>query len=438
MINIIKENLLRIVLTVMVAISFYLSYLIWMSPVTRDTLLRAESEFEVIEEVSQEINAEEVFLPIKVRYKETGKNQETQNESLLKQMQTILSNKKYGETKWKTYFNEVDYFKAIEFENGLELTYGMIFPLAEYIDLFNLNLTLSEEEQVQIYFTKIQLDIKRNVIRFINDEDWTVLSVTPEKKVAQMLQVLDEVDYQWRAISQSNEILPNHYLTTKELTFKKYSYISSTRRYTTFRDAFFTNPKDVRSNVTVADTYLYDGVESLTMKQNQDIISFQSVLNDTNGLNIFEMSFPYVQRIGTSYGSIRVLNQDQNQIDYRMFVEGFPIFGSDFEGQLAFEFSDHGQNSQKKVSIQGNLKSLQIPIPSKEEVILPATQTLVENLHRQGADLQLIRTFLIGYEWKNLENTGVVDLIPNWFVKYGDRWLSYEALLSQLKQGRGE
>ncbi|MFC7054780.1 two-component system regulatory protein YycI [Enterococcus alcedinis] len=252
-----------------------------------------------------------------------------------------------------------------------------------------------------------------------------------------MLQVLEEVDYQWMAISQSNEILPNHYLTTKELTFKKYSYISSTRRYTTFRDAFFTNPKDVRSNVTVADTYLYDGVESLTMKQNQDIISFQSVLNDTNGLNIFEMSFPYVQRIGTSYGSIRVLNQDQNQIDYRMFVEGFPIFGSDFEGQLAFEFSDHGQNSQKKVSIQGNLKSLQIPIPSKEEVILPATQTLVENLHRQGADLQLIRTFLIGYEWKNLENTGVVDLIPNWFVKYGDRWLSYEALLSQLKQGRG-
>ncbi|MFC7054781.1 hypothetical protein ACFQOY_02245 [Enterococcus alcedinis] len=182
MINKIKENLLRIVLTVMVAISFYLSYLIWMSPVTRDTLLRAESEFEVIEEVSQEINAEEVFLPIKVRYKETDENQETQNESLLKQMQTILSNKKYGETKWKTYFNEVDYFKAIEFENGLELTYGMIFPLAEYIDLFNLNLTLSEEEQVQIYFTKIQLDIKRNVIRFINDEDWTVLSVTPEKK----------------------------------------------------------------------------------------------------------------------------------------------------------------------------------------------------------------------------------------------------------------
>lgn len=433
----IKENLLHVLLILMVATSFYLSYLIWMSPVGRDTFLKNESAFEATEEKVEEINKKDVFLPIKVRYSKDNQNQETQNESLLLQIQQVLSNKTYHKTKWKSYFNENDYSKAIDIKHGLELTYGMIFPVIDYIDLFNLNVEISEEEQVQVYFTKIQLDIKRNEVRFINEEDWTVFTITPEKKLTNMLEMIEEVDYQWRAVSESVDFLPNQFLTTKELTLKKYSYISSTRRYTLFRDAFFTNPKDVRSNGTNADTYLYDGAETLTMKQNQDIVLFENVLEDTQGLNIFEMSFPYVQRMGSNYGSVRILNQARNQIDYRMFVEGFPIFSEEFEGQLLFDFSDSDQTSQKNVNIQGNLKTLQIPIPSQEEVVLPATETLAQNLYQNGADLKQIRTFMIGYEWKNIENTGVVDLIPNWFIKYGNTWLSYEELLNQLTEGRG-
>ena len=165
----------------MVASSFYLSYLIWMSPVGRDTFLKNESAFEATEEKVEEINKKDVFLPIKVRYSEDNQNQETQNESLLLQIQQVISNKTYHKTKWKSYFNENDYSKAIDIKHGLELTYGMIFPVIDYIDLFNLNVEISEEEQVQVYFTKIQLDIKKNEVRFINEEDWTVFTITPEK-----------------------------------------------------------------------------------------------------------------------------------------------------------------------------------------------------------------------------------------------------------------
>ena len=433
----IKENILHVLLILMVATSFYLSYLIWMSPVGRDTFLKNESAFETIEEKVEEINKENIFLPIKVRYSENNKNQETQNESLLLQIQQALSNKTYHRTKWKSYFNENDYSKAIDIEHGFELTYGMLFPITEYLDLFNLNIDISEEEQVQVYFTKIQLDVQKNEVRFINEEDWTVYSVRPEKKLTKVLEIIKKVDYQWRPVSESVDFLSNQFLTQNELTLKKYSYISSTRRYTLFRDAFFTNPKDVRSNGTSADTYLYDGTETLIMKQNQEIVLFENVLENIGDLSIFEMSFPYVQRMGSNYGSVRVLNQARNQIDYRMFVEGFPIFAEDFEGQLAFSFSDSGQGNQKNINIQGNLKTLQIPIPSQEEVVLPATEKLVQTLYQNGADLKQIRTFMIGYEWKNIENTGVVDLIPNWFIKYGDTWLSYEGLLNQLTEGGG-
>ena len=45
----------------MVATSFYLSYLIWMSPVGRDTFLKNESAFETIEEKVEEINKENIL-----------------------------------------------------------------------------------------------------------------------------------------------------------------------------------------------------------------------------------------------------------------------------------------------------------------------------------------------------------------------------------------
>lgn len=422
----------------MVGVSFYLSYLIWMSPVSRDSMLQKESDFETIEEKVQTVDKEEVFLPLKVRYEDAGKNLETQNENLLKQLQATMRHKQFTATTWRSYQSEAEYVDAINVDNGLELTYGMIFPLDEYVRLFQLDLELSEEEQVHVYFTKIQIDIEGNKIRFINDEDWTVFAATPDIPLGRARELIETLDYQWREVSDSIEMLPNRFFTQEALTLKKYSYISSTRRYTLFRDAFFTNPKDVRNNVTAADTYFYDGVESLTMKQNKDNVVFQSLLNKTAGKNILDMSFPYVQKMGTSYGSIRILNQARNTIDYRMFVEGFPIFSQDYEGQLLFDFSDNAQSSQKNVHIQGNLKTLQIPVPSKENVVLPATQDLVEELYRKGADLKQIRTFLIGYEWRNLENTGVVDLIPNWFVKYGDNWFSYEALAKQLAEKKEE
>src|SRR5699024_1640523 len=140
--------------------------------------------------------------------------------------------------------------------------------------------------------------------RFINEEDWTVYTVRPEKKLTKVLEIIKKVDYQWRPVSESVDFLSNQFLTQNELTLKKYSYISSTRRYTLFRDAFFTNPKDVRSNGTSADTYLYDGTETLIMKQNQEIVLFENVLENLGDLSIFEMSFPYVQRMGSNYGSV--------------------------------------------------------------------------------------------------------------------------------------
>ena len=219
---------------------------------------------------------------------------------------------------------------------------------------------------------------------------------------------------------------------------KKYSYISSTQPYTMFRDAFFSNPKSVRSNSSVFDTYLYEGGNSLTIKQDQEIIQFQGQANTTRPFDIFLTSFDSIKKIGASYGSTRVIDQLDNAIDYRTFVEGFPIFGENHEAQIAFDFKESSESSAVRVTIQANLNSLQIPIPSEESVVLPSSQEVIETLYYKGLDTTLVESLLIGYQWKDLEDTGVVDLIPNWYIKYDNQWYRYEALFQLLAEEEEE
>ena len=65
-------------------------------------------------------------------------------------------------------------------------------------------------------------------------------------------------------------------------------------------------------------------------------------------------------------------------------------------------------------------------------------QEVIETLYYKGLDTTLVESLLIGYQWKNLEDTGVVDLIPNWYIKYDNQWYRYEALFQLLAEEEEE
>ncbi|MHC5268221.1 YycH family regulatory protein [Enterococcus sp. LJL98] len=435
--NRIGDKLLHFILLVMIGLSFYLTYLIWVSPVGRDIPTENNPTKELAEKKPQK-KQEEMFLPLKLRYQTKEANKETQSENLLKSIQLLLKETSYSDGKKVEEKNRLDYQRQTTLTNGFELAYALAFPLKSYLELFEMDLALPEEELLQFKFTKIQIDFDQSQIRFLNDKKFHFVEATLEDDWLALLEVFKNSDSQWRVLENTYTYLDTHYLTTEPLKLKQYSYISSTRPYTLFRDAFFANPKSVRSNSSAFDTYLYESGESLTIKQNQEVINFQGNAQIVAPFDIFSTSFRYMQRIGTSYGSTRMLDQTRNEIDYRIFVEGFPVFGSNSAGRLLFDFKENNSSNEVNVSIQGNLTSLQIPIPSAEEVTLPASQEVVETLYYNGFDVNLVQMLLIGYEWKNLEDTGVVDLIPQWYIKYGDKWFSYDFLLSTLMEEERE
>lgn len=436
--NRIGDKILHLILIVMIGLSFYLTYLIWVSPVSHEPLVGDGSVESLPEDKPLKV-PEDVFLPLKLRHQGEEINQETQNEGLLKKTQALIDSSNYSDGKLITHENILDFQRRVAMKSGIELSYALSVPLKEYLQLFRLDLSVPDGQIESFKFSKIQVDFENEKIRFLNDKSLSVIEAQLESNRNNLIELVKQSDVQWVNLEKNQTFLENHYLTKDALKLKKYSYISSTRPYTLFRDAFFSNPKSVRSNSSVFDTYLYEGSESLTIKQHQEIIHFQGSTMTEMPFDIFSTSFNYVKKIGSSYGSTRMIDQRQNEIDYRIFVEGFPIFGEKSEGLISFDFKESNEINEMNVSIQGNLNSLQIPIPSEEVVVLPASQEVIEALYYKGLDTNLVQIILIGYEWKNLEDTGVVDLIPNWYIKYEEKWFSYEELLQSLtEEEKGE
>ncbi len=113
-------------------------------------------------------------------------------------------------------------------------------------------------------------------------------------------------------------------------------------------------------------------------------------------------------------------------------MEGFPVFGTDSRGQIGVEVGGE-TNGSVQVNIQTSLNTIQVPIPSDEEVELASTNEIIQQLEAKGADSNKIGSVIVGYTWQNVKETNrVVDLLPEWYVKYKDNWYSANDLLEKL------
>lgn len=65
---------------------------------------------------------------------------------------------------------------------------------------------------------------------------------------------------------------------------------------------------------------------------------------------------------------------------------------------------------------------------------MPSSYEIVQNLYLHGAEYEKLNMIVIGYGWKNIQDTGVIDLEPNWYIQYENTWYSYEQLLAYLEE----
>ncbi|WP_321384193.1 two-component system activity regulator YycH [uncultured Enterococcus sp.] len=423
------EKLIRPGLIAMILLSLYFSWSIWVSPSNKETTNQGETK---VTTTIKERTSQETFAPIRlIRMEETGMSL-TASESLISSVQKLISESEFGSLSVVVNGDAEAFDRYYTERSGFELMYEGRFLLSEYLKTYNIELGSTDVPVDQAYFNRLQVDYSEKKLFFFDFADKIVYETSVSLERSAVEPLLKKEGLTYFDVAERSELSNKSYYMVTGLKLKKYSYILASQPITLFRNAFFSDTENIQTNEDSADISYTKGSEKLTVNE-LGTVHFSGILkNNSEEQNIYSDSFSYVKKMGANIGNLRYFDSSDGTVNYRTFVEGFPVFSESNRGQV--KVSVTGRNSeQPKIVIDASVDTIQVPIPSEEEVVLKDSTDLLATLAAYGADDTEIKSIIIGYTWQRLEETKqVVDLTPEWYIYYRDQWYPERELLEKL------
>jgi hypothetical protein len=430
----ISEKVIRVGLILMIALSFYFSYMIWLNP-TGNSSGSEDTDTTVNPSVQTYKQKSDLFLPLYLSWQEDGEIKETNSETVIRAIQDEINQSSISDLTVKTYDDETDFAKATTLTQGISLSYYTSFYLEDYEETYDLDLSFNDKgEEDHLPFRRIQFDLNAHTIQFIDLEKNQVIEGSIDWDEAQVKSLLADNPREWTEMQQDDTENSNQFYTKDTIKLKKYSYYSSTQSQSLFREAFFNSPKDVKINDDSVDTYYYEGGQNMTVLQDQQLVKFETTISESEDVDLAMLSADYIKRLGNNFGTIRYFDQQDKHLEYRVFVEGYPVFSSGSQGVINVTFSDSGQTGSREMAISASLNAIQVPIPSETEVELPSSLTIKQNLLAAGAEPDQLGQIIVGYQWGEIKDAPLVNLTPEWYVNYDAQWISYDNLMEKLTE----
>ena len=430
----ISEKIIRVGLIVMIALSFYFSYMIWLNP-TGFNNASTETDTGVNPSVQTYKQKSDLFLPLYLTWNDEEDIKETNSEAVIREIQEVINEATISDLTLRTYGEEQAFSKAQEVNQGISLNYYTTFYLKDYEKTFDKELSLEDDSETEDFpFSRIQFDLEENTIQFVDFTHQRVVRGKIDWDKSQVKHLLADNPREWTAMRTDQERSSNQYYTQDSIKLKKYSYYSSTQSQSLFREAFFSNPKNVKINDESVDTYYYEGGQNMTVLQDQQQVKFETTTDGSDETDLAMLSADYIIRLGNNFGTIRYFDQQDKHLDYRVFVEGYPVFSTGGQGVISVAFSESGQTGSREMTISASLNAIQVPIPSETEIELPSSLSVKNDLIAAGADPESLQQIIVGYQWGEIKDAPLVDLTPAWYVNYDSSWISYDALMTKLAE----
>lgn len=427
-----SEKILRGLLICLILLSLFFTYSIWVSPAGRTPTVNSNTQ--VVNNEQNYTKATDAFLPLRGIWDVEGQHFQTNSENLLATLQARLTESTYGqlEVVANTEEESIGYYQLT---NGVELNYEGPFSLAEYVKVFDIPLNLSGvEDEESILFGKIQLDFNNEKIRFLNYQKHLVYEASINTDFEPIEAIYKENQDRFLPMTTENQMVPRLMQTQENVRLKKYSYILTTQSYSLFRNAFFQDPEQAKGEEEENKSRTFvSGHEELTMNEDNKLVSFSGDLpSELQDQSLYTQTFSYVSRLGTAVGNLRYFDRQDNQVNYRIFVEGYPIFSQldspSPKGKMTIAIDPKNPSSQ--VKIETSMETVQVPIPAEETVELPSSTTIENSLSSAGRDINLVQSYIIGYTWRDVTDVSrVVALDPEWYIKYDGHWYTFNYLM---------
>lgn len=427
----ITEKFLRIGLIFLVLLSLYFSMNIWVSSAKKEQPLQKDTQVTTV--VNERANTD-VFLPLRLIRKVNGQAEMNNSENLIANVQNEVKKSSFGPITQTVIEDAAGFNQFLSMDKGIELVYEGPFSIQEYLSVYKLDMDSSAlVDSKQAIFTCIQIDLSQQKIRFLDFSGKNVYEASISINEEELLAVMDKTSTPYTKIADQKIIDEQHYYLSENLPLKKYSYILAPQPVTKFRNAFFSNTENIQTNEDSDDFSYSSGNERLVIDEKLGSVHFNGVLNNPNSEgNLYAESFSYIKKLGTNMGNLKYFDRDNAQINYRTFVEGYPVFSENNKGQVHISI-ENVDAASADVVIDTSVDTIQVPIPSDEAVTLESTEDLLANLKANNIDTSKINSMVIGYTWHKIEElTQVVDLTPEWYIRYENKWYSEPNLLKEF------
>ena len=416
-----KESpMLSALLYTLVAISLFLTVRILSTPSTVG--LSQNSATSVSANLTNTKNVEDVFAPIRMIVHTDKRMYLTQMPEIMRSVNELLSESVFNGIEGVSTYTKEEYDALILSPTQLEIRFAEEVPL----ELLSRYFTNLQEDYYGESIGRIIFNSKEeDPVYLLNDETKQVFTVARPANLLQSLAELYESQKEAYAEVESYETeLAISYLPIEAITIQKLVYLVEKPSNSYFIDLLFDDTTDLKDNGSDEFVSYSDNISELSIEKETGQLSYYRNILDAEDL-------PDYRLIRDSFHEIKMLdnwtnpfyfygfNKENDNVYYRRYVNGYPIFGEVDYGLTRIRMS-----GSSMTELQFLTQVIQTPLTDRgEDVTLLSGQDLLAALNAGGYSSQEIQMIALGYDWTfSEESNRLVNLTPKWFIKIDGVW----------------
>ena len=416
-----KESpMLSALLYTLVAISLFLTVRILSTPSTVG--LSQNSTTSVSANLTNTKKVEDVFAPIRMIIHTDKRIYLTQEPEIMQSVNELLSEGVFDGIEGVSTYTQEDYDALILSPTQLEIRFAEEVPL----ELLSRYFTNLQEEYYDEGVDRIIFNSKEeDPVYLLNDETKQVFTVARPANLLQSLAELYESQKEAYAEVESYETeLAISYLPIEAITIQKLIYLVEKPSNSYFIDLLFDDTTDLKDNGSDEFVSYSDNISELSIDKETGQLSYYRNILDAEDL-------PDYRLIRDSFHEIKMLDnwtnpfyfygfdKENDNVYYRRYVNGYPIFGEVDYGLTRIHMS-----GSSLTELQFLTQVIQTPLTDRgEDVTLLSGKDLLAALDAGGYSSQEIQMIALGYDWTfSEESNRLVNLTPKWFIKIDGVW----------------
>lgn len=416
-----KESpMLSALLYTLVAISLFLTVRILSTPSTVG--LSQNSATSVSANLTNTKKVEDVFAPIRMIVHTDKRMYLTQMPEIMRSVNELLSESVFNGIEGVSTYTKEEYDALILSPTQLEIRFAEEVPL----ELLSRYFTNLQEDYYGESIGRIIFNSKEeDPVYLLNDETKQVFTVARPANLLQSLAELYESQKEAYAEVESYETeLAISYLPIEAITIQKLVYLVEKPSNSYFIDLLFDDTTDLKDNGSDEFVSYSDNISELSIDKETGQLSYYRNILDAEDL-------PDYRLIRDSFHEIKMLDnwtnpfyfygfdKENDNVYYRRYVNGYPIFGEVDYGLTRIRMS-----GSSMTELQFLTQVIQTPLTDRgEDVTLLSGQDLLAALNAGGYSSQEIQMIALGYDWTfSEESNRLVNLTPKWFIKIDGEW----------------